>query len=377
MKDINRLKCTDDNITEYEGLFTKYTNNSNTHRMHLLSTSLKVSKEITPQIYNIIQTILLQLDIRDINLECYVYNDTEMNASCFSVEDNINIIIMVSSGLVNNMKENELAFVIGHEIGHYLFGHLNYREIEREENKLADMKVSRVYQSHEISADRIGLICSGSIDSALRAIIKTVSGLNDEFITHNLHSYLHQIQSLKYDDLAHTKHTHPIFPIRAKALTLFSMSELYYWWLNDTREAPLSTNALTTKIRKDLESTTLQNLKSESEHIVEKFQLWFYVKSFIEDNKLDKEELSFLEHRFGTDMAVKALRFAKENPDSVNKKYEEFRSQIHYLPLQYRTLMVNDMKVALEDTLSSHNVQKYFKKLKSSILGEYSEEFSR
>lgn len=373
MKDINRLRCADDNVTEHEGLFTKHANNSNTHRMHLLSTSLKVTKEITPKIYDVIQTILVQLELQDIDLECYVYNDAEMNASCFAIEDNINIVIMISSGLVNNMKEDELAFVIGHEIGHYLFGHLEYRELEREENELLDMKISRVYQSHEIGADRIGLICSGSIDSSLRAIIKTVSGLSDEFITHNLHSYLHQIQSLKYDDLTHTKHTHPIFPIRAKALTLFSMSELYYWWVNDTKEAPLSTNALTTKIRKDLESTTLKNLKNESIHIVEKFQLWFYVKSFTEDNKLDKEELSFLEHQFGNATAVKALRFAEENPNGVNKKYEEFRSQIHYLPFQHRTSMVNDMKSALDNTLSSHNVQKYFKKLTSSILGENSE----
>ena len=370
MKDVNRLRYADDNVAEHEGLFLKQFNNSNTHRMHLLSTSLKITKEITPKIYNIIDNILTQLEILDINLECYVYNDAEMNASCFSIEDNTNIVIMISSGLVNNMKEDELAFVIGHEIGHYIFGHLEYREIVREKNELLDMKISRVYQSHEISADRIGLICSGSIESSLRAIIKTVSGLSDEFITHNLHSYLHQIQSLKYDDLAHSKHTHPIFPIRAKSLTLFSMSELYYWWINDTRKAPLNTEILTKKIRKDLESTTLKSLRDESTHIVEKFQLWFYVKSFTEDNKLDKNELSFLENQFGSDTAIKALRFAEDNSIGVNKKYEEFRSQVHHLPFQHRLSMVNDMKGALDDTLSSHNVQKYFKKLTSSILGE-------
>jgi len=371
MKDINRLRCIDDNEVEYEGLFIKHSNNSDTHKMHLLSTSLKVTKEITPKIYTVIKNILTQLELTDLNLECYVYNDAEMNASCFSIESNI--IIMVSSGLVNNMKEDELAFVIGHEIGHYLFGHLDYRELEREENELIDMKISRVYQSHEISADRIGLICAGSIESSLRAIVKTVSGLSDEFITHNLHSYLHQIQSLKYDDLARTKHTHPIFPIRAKALTLFSMSELYYWWINDTRKAPLNIDALSAKIRKDLESTTLKNLKDESEHIVEKFQLWFYVKSFTEDNKLDRDELSFLEHQFSNDTIVKALRFAEENLTGVNKKYEEFRIQINHLPLQYRISMVDEMKLALNNTLSSHNVQKYFKKLTHSILGENGE----
>ena len=373
MKDINRLRCTDDNALEHDGLFVKQANSSSIHRMHLLSTSLKITKDITPNIYKVIQSILSQLEILEINLECYVYNDAEMNASCFSVEDDINIVIMISSGLVNNMENEELAFVIGHEIGHYIFGHLGYREAPREQSDLLDMKISRIYQSHEISADRIGLICSGSIESSLRAIIKTVSGLNNKFITHNLHSYLHQIQSLRYDDLANTKHTHPIFPIRAKALTLFSMSELYYWWIDDVKMAPITTIALTTKIRKDLEATTLKNLKDESRHIVEKFQLWFYVKSFTEDNKLDKEELTFLEQQFGNDTSVKALRFAEDNIIGVTKKYEEFRNQIHHLPLQYRSSMINEMKIALDNTLSSHNIQKYFRKLTNSILGDSNE----
>lgn len=373
MKDINRLKCRDDNVFEHEGLFIKQSSNSNTHRMHLLSTSLKVTKEITPKIYNVIVTILEQLEIKDINLECYVYNDAEMNASCFSIEENKNIVIMVSSSLVNNMKEKELSFVIGHEIGHYLFGHLEYKEVNEERNELLDMKMSRVYQSHEISADRIGLICSGSIESSLRAIIKTVSGLNDEFITHNLHTYLHQIQSLQYDELAHTKHTHPIFPIRAKALTLFSMSELYYWWINDKRKAPLSTNALTIKIKKDLESTTLKSLKNESTRIIEKFQLWFYMKSFIENNKIEKEEESFLEQQFGNYTAIKALKFAENNSHGINIKYEEFLNQIYCLPLEDRISMTDKINIVLSNNLLSHNVQKYFKKLKTSILGENNE----
>ena len=367
MKDINRLKCIDDNIEEVEGVFVKSSSDLSAQRMHLLSTSLKVSQEIVPVIYDTIQNVLSRLDIQDLKLECYVYNDAEMNASCFSLENNIDIVVTISSGLVNNLNENELAFVIGHEIGHYLFGHLEYIKVKTTENELLDMKISKIYQSQEISADRIGLICSGSVDSSIRAIIKTVSGLNDNFITHNLHSYLHQIQSLKYDDFTYIKHTHPIFPIRAKALILFSMSELYYWWINDDREPPLDANALTKKIRKDLESTTLKNLKNKSKDIVEKFQLWFFVKSFIEDNKLDQDELTFLELYFGKEMATKALKYAKENPRGVIKKYEEFLSQIQYLPFQYIKEMIKQMKNELNNKLPNHNVQKYFNNLSNFI----------
>ncbi len=368
MINIDKLRCRDDNMEEYEGVLVRAENNTHGHRMHLLSNSLKVTAEITPSIFSVIERILGQLSLLDINLECYVHNDSNMNASCFSLENNVNVIIIISSGLVNKMTENELAFVIGHELGHYMFGHLNYIEVQREKNELLDMKLSRIYQAHEISADRIGLICSGSIESSLRAIIKTVSGLNDKFITHNLHTYLHQIQLLKYDELAHSYHTHPIFPIRAKALTLFSMSELYYKWTREEKEAPLTTDSLIERIRKDLESTTLKNLKIESQHIVSKFQLWFYVKSFIEDNALTNDEVAFLEKHFGPKMTQKAINFAQNNSLGVAKKYEEFRRQVHCLPSLYKQGLVGEMKESLEGVLSKHDVQKYFKNLEKSIL---------
>ena len=366
--DIDRLRCIDDNIKEYEGVLVRAEHNAHEHKIQLLSNSLKVTAEITPRIFSVIERILNQLSLLDISLECYVHNDSDMNASCFSLDNDVNVIIIISSGLVNKMTENELAFVIGHELGHYIFGHLNYAEVQREKNELVDMKLSRIYQAHEISADRIGLICSGSIESSLRAIVKTVSGLNDEFITHNLYTYLHRIQSLKYDELAHAYHTHPIFPIRAKALTLFSMSELYYLWIKEEKKAPLTTSSLTKRIRKDLESTTLKGLKVKSQHIVSKFKLWFYVKSFIEDNTLDNDEVTFLEKHFGPEMTKKAITFAQNNSNGVAKKYEDFRKQVHYLPSFYRQRLINEMKDSLEGVLSQHDVQKYFKNLKKSIL---------
>ncbi len=370
IKDIDKLRFTDDNVMDYHNLLQERENTNNIHRMHLLSTSLKVTPEITPTIFATIENIMKHLNIVDIRLECYIYNDPEMNASCFAMENDIQVIIMVSSGLVNKMKEDELAFVIGHELGHFLFGHLNYLRPERSDNELLDLKLSHLYQSQEISADRIGFICAGSIESSIRAIVKTVSGLDDTFISRNLHSYLHQIQSLKYDSLANNTHTHPIFPIRAKALTLFSMSELYYWWNDESKHAPLSTQNLTTKIRKDLESTTLKNLKNESENIVEKFKLWFFVKSFIEDNNLEKKEISYLNNVFGQETANKAIVFAQSNPKAINKKYEEYRIQMTYLPKSHQIHLLNDMKESISSIVSDHVIHKYFTNIERSITGE-------
>lgn len=366
MKDINKLRFADDIAEENKEDFLHNEHSLRQQRVHLLSTSLKVTQNITPKIDDMIQKILSVLNIENVKIECYIYNSTEMNASCFSLSDDIQMIIMLSSELVNKMKPDELSFVIGHEIGHYIFGHLLYRENKTNKSEFDDMTSSSISQARELSADRIGLICSSSIESSLRAIIKTVSGLDDKFITYNLHSYLHQIESLQYDD--HSYSTHPIFPIRAKALTLFSMSELYYWWNDDKKTAPLSEEALTLKIRKDLESTTLKSLKNESKVIVEKFKLWFYVKSFMEDNKLDKEEQSFLEKQFGTMKSQKAMSFSKSNPNGVNKKYEEFRHKVQRLPRQYKVSLITEMSDRLGDILKGHNVQKYFVNLEKSIL---------
>jgi len=365
MKDINKLRFADDIAEKNKEDFLYNEHSLRQQRIHLLSTSLKVTQNITPKVDDIIQRILSVLEIKDLKIECYIYNSKEMNASCFSLSEDIQIIIMLSSELVNKMKPDELSFVIGHEIGHYIFGHLLYQENKIKKNNFNDMTLSSIYQARELSADRIGLICSLSIESSLRAIIKTVSGLDDKFITYNLHSYLHQIDLLEYDDDSYS--THPIFPIRAKALTLFSMSELYYWWNDDKKTAPLSEKALTLKIQKDLESTTLKSLKNESKYIVEKFKLWFYLKSFMDGNQLSKEEQSFLENEFGITKSQKAINFLKSNPNGVNKKYEEFRYKVQCLPRQYKVLLVTEMSTRLDDILKDNNVQKYFVNLKKSI----------
>lgn len=371
MKDIHKLRFLDDNTKEYRDILIESDHRNTFSYMNLLSTSLKVTPEITPSIASIIDRIIYTLNLDNIDLECYVYNDAEMNAKCFTHENDKKIIIMVSSGLVNKMTEDELAFVIGHELGHFLFEHLNHLRPDSTDNELLDMKLNKLTQSQEISADRLGLICSGSIENSIRAIVKTVSGLDDSFITLNLHNYLHQIKSIKFDTLTNHSYTHPIFPIRAKSLMLFSMSELYYWWIDEPKEAPISEDRLTYKIRKDLESTTLKNYKDESDNIVEKFKLWFFIKSFIDDEHLDNDEIEHLNEIFGTEMASKAIVLAQNNPSVVNKKYEDYRIQMEYLSQDHQLGLLGEMKNSVSGVMSDHTIHKYFMNLEKSIMRNF------
>jgi hypothetical protein len=371
MKDLKKLRFIDDDISEYENLLIESDHQNTNYYMNLLSTSLKISPEITPAISDIIESIIEDLGITNIFLECYVYCDAEVNARCFTHESDKKIIIMLSSGLVNTMTKDELAFVIGHELGHFLFGHLDYSRLDYARHELLDMKMDRLTQAQEISADRIGLICAGSVENAIRAIVKTVSGLKDEFISLNLHNYLHQIQSLQFETLANNSYTHPIFPIRAKALMLFSMSEPYYWWNEESKEAPVSTDKLNAKIRKDLESTTLKNYKDESNQVIKKFKLWFFVKSFIDDEQLDNDEIEYLHNEFGYELANKAIVFAQSNPKGVNKKYDTYRMQIEFLSQDYKMKLLNEMKLSVSDVLFEHSIHRYFSNFEKSILRDF------
>ena len=87
-----------------------------------LMNHLLVNEKIVPQIYKIIEACLSSLNLEDKKdkLSVFIYNDSKLNAQCFSGLGE-NIIITLSSSIIKFFTEDELKFVIGHELGHYIF----------------------------------------------------------------------------------------------------------------------------------------------------------------------------------------------------------------------------------------------------------------
>jgi hypothetical protein len=316
--DIQSLKFSLDNSDNFKHLLTKVDEKTNTatqqKRIELLSNSLKITKDITPKLFNIIDGIEKKLKIKHTNIEYYVYNDVEINASCFSVDDEIKLIVLLSSGLVNIMQIQELAFVIGHELGHYLFEHLQYHNLQ-------DSHIlSKYSQSTEISADRVGLICADNINIAIRAIIKTISGLKDELISHNLHTFLHQHNEINSSNILAT--THPFLPTRAKALMLFSMSEPYYDWLNKEEKAPINRSKLDFSIEKYLTETSLKFVSKQNQEILSKLKIWLMLKIFFDSGYFGEDEIKILHNEFDGKKVVGIVNYANSHTkQQVNNKY--------------------------------------------------------
>jgi hypothetical protein len=322
---IKQLKFKSDNHLEYRHLLTRVGSTDIRHRFELLSSSLKITEEITPSIFGIVSSIEQKLQVSNLSIEYYIKNSADINASCFSLNSDIHLIMVLTSGLINIMNDDELSFVIGHEIGHYLFGHLQYTKTTENHN------LTRYYQANEISADRIGLVCSGNIQSAIKAIVKTISGLGDKFISDKLYTFIHQHNELDTQKSYLFNSTHPTLPTRAKALILFSMSELYYNWINKKEKAPIDIEKLESTIEGYLYDTSLKAIKAENNQILSRLKMWLIVKIFIDSDRFEEFEFDILKKEIGYEKTDKVIKYVqshsiKDIDDKINEVLIEYQS---------------------------------------------------
>lgn len=148
-------------------------------RTHLLSNAVRVDKRLVPAV-DAACTRLKGVANLESDMEVCIFDDASVNA--FVTEGNVHTLVALSSGAVNNLSETELDFVIGHELGHAVFGHgevgVQYVLQTGEVEQRACMQLLAWQCAAEISADRVGLICCSSLEAAATALFKTLSGLH-------------------------------------------------------------------------------------------------------------------------------------------------------------------------------------------------------
>jgi len=205
------------------------------YRRQLLGNSLRITKNIAPNLYNQVKQAQKKLGLEDKHVEIYIFNSADPNASC-SYLGGERIILSFSSGLLTSMTEDEINFVVGHELGHALFEHfaLPTHGILEEGNLDADKAMQLMSWSRraEVSADRAGLYVCESADAAISSFLKLSCGVADPIIAFNRDEYAKQIQDLgelatNLEDASHCYSSHPFNPIRVLAVELFSKSAQY------------------------------------------------------------------------------------------------------------------------------------------------------
>ena len=86
-------------------------------RRRLLATSVRMSRRMAPDLHKMADGCIERLGM-EIPLELYVFASAQYNAMCFKPEDG-RLFVMFASSLLEAFDENELRFVMGHELGHH------------------------------------------------------------------------------------------------------------------------------------------------------------------------------------------------------------------------------------------------------------------
>jgi hypothetical protein len=207
----------------------------NLHKRHLLGTAMRINELLFPKLHAIYQDCLRRLG-PEARGSLYVYQQSDYNAHVHAHQDSFDMVL--TSALVKDFKPAEIAFVIGHELGHVLFRHNSVPAsallFSERANELPANLARRLFQwsrAAEISADRVGFLACGDLCAAANAFFKLASGLqaeDDDRVLRALHLQFEEIARLTGElggDVLYAS-THPLIPIRFKSLELISLDLL-------------------------------------------------------------------------------------------------------------------------------------------------------
>lgn len=151
--------------------------------------STLVTSKNYPQLFNLYEKCIERLQLSK-HWPLYVTNQlTGINA--LSIELGGEQMILISRQAVAQLSEEELLFILGHELGHCQYGHITCHTVLgllNDMNKASEIlgplltdtievPLVKWFHCSEFTADRAGLICCQSLQTAQDIFVKL--GMND------------------------------------------------------------------------------------------------------------------------------------------------------------------------------------------------------
>lgn len=297
----------------------------NSHLSNLLTNSVRVDKEILPKVGEAIETVFKRIKIEN-NFNFFITADNnQANASCSLMSSASRPDIILTSRLIELLSIEELQFVIGHEVAHYVYQHALYPNHNNVEDRNLKLNILNLSRAAEISADRIGFLACSSLEDALKANFKLASGLSDKYFKFKPSTYLDQLRDLQ--DLGKSSSelwsTHPSFLIRMQSLIWFSMTKEYHDFFDQKKRGTYSLKEVDKKLDLKIRKVTGDEIAKSNKEIYEKALIWGSLDIYLSDKKFSKEEQDEFSKRFGAN-AKKAISLMKISNarDMLDKKID-------------------------------------------------------
>ncbi len=205
-------------------------------REKLIKHGIRLSERISPRIYRLFGDVCARFGV-EAQAEVFCLPAPEVNA--FATidlrESRAYSLIGVTSTALERLEDAELQFILGHELGHILFGNNRLDGLLSTSKDNPDITVLPAFgeslflrwrKKAEISSDRAGLLAAGDFRASATSLMKATFGLSEKNLNLDVEALVSQVDEIKGHPelMAEAFASHPLLPIRLKALELFSRS---------------------------------------------------------------------------------------------------------------------------------------------------------
>lgn len=219
-----------------------------------IANNVRVTPSQEKSIYRILRHAVQSLNITE--PELYITNDRNLNAFTSGVSKPW---IVLNSGIVENLTDSELLWVLSHELGHILSGHVLYHSTAQYLLSFGSSQLAKIpvigellggivtdalllsmlkwYRMSEFTADRVAHLVVGDTAIGVSVLYK-LSGGYSTGVTTNLEAFLSQADDFNaIDSTLAGKATllfsgallqsHPFAVVRARAIAEWGESDEY------------------------------------------------------------------------------------------------------------------------------------------------------
>jgi len=327
-------------------------------RSHLLASAVKITPALFPDLAQGLLKLGESMMLQD-EVDCFVIADPVIQAFCFPHQSGQRerFTVVLSSSLIERLRIDEIRFVIGHEVAHFLCGHWRYPS-ESDDDTLGDrLAVLRLSRAAEISADRIGMLACRSLEHACAAMIKVAAGLGEPHLRPDIPSLLGQFRELARGDGTTSAiwTTHPIIPLRVRALLRFE--PIHRTILQNGSYAVEELAKIDDAVEADFHKSSGYALKKLADKQLEQARIWGLVALFAADGMISKTEQQLMTVNLGEATTIKVLRYLKGQDgnlyQAVDTKLAEACEMARLAPRDERQALVNDFCRMIDETGST------------------------
>jgi hypothetical protein len=226
-------------------------------RGRLLGTSVRVHELQYPRVFSIVKSACAALDIPMPLV--FVREDNYVPVAALGFGEPYSLVL--SSHWIEVFDDDELAFMIGRELGHIAAGHtrfLSLLSVNGKENPIIALIFGAWLRRCAATCDKFGLLCCGDLNAAIRAV--GVAEFHEFGRKVDYHAFAEQYAELQADSVSRWGvwlGAEPYATTRIASLRDFMSTPMYElaraWFVRERDEEPpqLAAPGITTVAKKD------------------------------------------------------------------------------------------------------------------------------